>query len=317
MATSGELAVAVVGAGAMGSLHCRVVAQNPGTTLACIVDPREDAGRHMAAQFGTRWLPDLDSFALVDAVIVATPTEIHEPWVERVLAAGKPVLVEKPMSLDLAEAEQMVKEAEQRDLPIMCGFVERWNPAVMLALQITDAPVHFQAIRHSPYAPRIRTGVSGDLLIHDVDLAIRFAGADPIAASASMRTFDPRSDQQAEDIADAHLTFPNGMMATASASRIAHRKVRSIAINELDRTLELDLLRQDVTVYRHIDNALLEDSGGYRQQTVIDIPVMPLRKEPLQSQLDHFVALARGESDHDTERASLLAPHRVLSLLRQ
>jgi predicted dehydrogenase len=316
-----QLEIAVIGAGAMGSLHCRIVSQHPWTSLACLVDPDRAVGERVARQFGTRWVADLDSFALVDAVIVASPTEVHEQWVARVLEAGTPVLVEKPMALDVRHVEQMVAESERRDVPITCGFVERWNPAVLLALEVIEHPVHFQAVRHSPYAPRIKTGVAGDLLIHDVDLALRIAGSDPVAVTASTTVVDPRSLPGAEDLAEAHLRFDRNadrpdMIATASASRIAQRKIRSISVTEIDRTIELDLLRQDVTIYKHVDNALLEDSGGYRQQTVIDIPVIPVRKEPLARQLDHFVELVNGKVDAAEERRSLVPPHRVIAGLR-
>jgi predicted dehydrogenase len=302
--------VALVGAGAMGSLHARVARQHPRVDLAAIVDIDDTAGRALAERFDCPYRDDI-SPAAVDAVIVASPTGTHRHWVTRALDAGLPVLVEKPMALDLADTRVMIDRAAARDVPIMCGFVERWNPAVMLALEIVKAPLYLQAFRHSPYAPRIRGGVTGDLLIHDIDLALRFFGGSPIDVRSCLAHFHPQSEAGAEDVAEAQLTFAGGGLATVSANRIAQQKIRQLRVHDLERMLEVDLLRQDVTVYRHVGNEF-EDSGAYRQQTVIDIPVIANRREPLVAQLDHFIALVEGNVDHAAERASLLPPHEVI-----
>ena len=305
-----QLRVALVGAGAMGSLHARVLSQHPQVQLAAIVDIDESAGRALADRFDCPYRGDLDAGAF-DAVVVASPTETHLDWVLRALELRLPVLVEKPMGLDLTDARSMVERAATLDVPITCGFIERWNAAVMLAIDIVKEPVYLQAFRHSPYVARIRGGVTGDLLIHDVDLALRFFGGSPTHVQAHLGFFHPQSESTAEDVAEAQLTFAGGGLATVSASRIGQQKVRQLRVHDLDRMLEIDLLRQDVTVFRHVGNEF-EESGAYRQQTVIDIPVIANRREPLVAQLDHFVELVEGHVDHAGERATLLAPHEVI-----
>ena len=310
---SGErapLRIALVGAGAMGSLHARVVNQHSRADLAAIVDIDQAAGRAAADRFECPYLGDLESGAF-DAVIVASPTDTHLDWVTRALELRLPVLVEKPMALDLTDTRAMIERAAALDVPITCGFIERWNPAVMLAIEIVKEPLYLQAFRHSPYVPRIRGGVTGDLLIHDVDLALRFFGGAPTHVQARLGFFHPQSEANAEDVAEAQLTFAGGGLATVSASRIGQQKVRQLRVHDLDRMLEVDLLRQDVTVFRHVGNEF-EESGAYRQQTVIDIPVIANRREPLVAQLEHFVALIGGHLDHAAERATLLAPHEVI-----
>jgi predicted dehydrogenase len=306
-----HLRVALVGAGAMGSLHARVARQHSHVELAAIVDIDEAAGRALADRFDCPYRGDLVAGEF-DAVVVASPTETHLDWVLRALELRLPVLVEKPMALDLAGARSMVDVAAAVDVPITCGFVERFNAAVMLAIEIVKEPVYLQAFRHSPYVARIRGGVTGDLLIHDVDLALRFFGGSPTDVQARLGYFHPQSEMTAEDVAEAQLTFAGGGLATISASRIGQQKVRQLRVHDLDRMLEIDLLRQDVTVFRHVDNEF-EDSGAYRQQTVIDIPVIANRREPLVAQLDHFVALVDGHVDHAAERATLLSPHEVIA----
>ena len=302
--------IALVGAGAMGSLHARVVSQHSQVDLSAIVDIDEGAGRTVAERFDCRYVADLESGAF-DAVIVASPTETHLDWVARALDLHLPVLVEKPMALDLADTRSMIDRAAALDVPITCGFIERWNPAVMLAIEIVKEPLYLQAFRHSPYVPRIRGGVTGDLLIHDVDLALRFFGGAPTHVQARLGYFHPQSETDAEDVAEAQLTFAGGGLATLSASRIGQQKVRQLRVHDLDRMLEVDLLRQDITVFCHVGNEF-EESGAYRQQTVIDIPVIANRREPLVSQLEHFIALIDGHLDHAAERATLLAPHEVI-----
>lgn len=306
----GQLRLALVGAGAMGSLHARVARQHPRVELTAVIDIDEAAGRALADRFDCRYSGDLEAGAF-DLVVVASPTETHLGWVQRALEMRLPVLVEKPMALDLASARSMVDRAAALDVPITCGFVERWNAAVMLGIEIVKEPVYLQALRHSPYVARIRGGVTGDLLIHDVDLALRFFGGPPADVQARLGYFHPQSETTAEDVAEAQLTFAGGGLATISASRIGQQKVRQLRVHDLDRMLEIDLLRQDVTVFRHVGNEF-EDSGAYRQQTVIDIPVIANRREPLVAQLDHFVALVEGHVDHAAERATLLPPHEVI-----
>ena len=99
-----------------------------------------------------------------------------------------------------------------------------------------------------------------------------------------------------------------------SASRIGQRKLRSLVITEVDRLVEIDLLRRDVTIYRHVSHDSVTDNGlGYRQQTIIDIPELVSGREPLATQLDRFVDLLTGAADIDEERCSILPSHRVVA----
>lgn len=307
-------ALAVVGAGSMGALHARVVHSSPRADLAVVVEPREEVGRAVAERYGARWAPDLSGLAGVDAVIVAAATSAHHPLALEVMAAGLPLLVEKPMADSLARSEEIVAAAAGAGLPLMCGLLERYNSAVVTAARLTRDPVHVSALRHSPYAPRIATGVAWDLLVHDVDLALRLFGDEPASLDARFGYFHPRSLAGAEDLAEVQLAFPQGRLATLSASRIGQRKVRSLTITEVDRAIEVDLLRQTVTIYRHVDAEAASDDGlGYRQQTVIEIPAIVSLGEPLAVQFARFLDLVEGSADADAERAAILPSHRVVA----
>lgn len=289
--------VALVGTGSMGLLHARTLAGNERAELVRVIEPRAEAGRACAAEFGAGWAPSLDSLSDVDAVVLASATESHHELALEVLKQGKPLLVEKPAANDLAAAEEIVRLSENLGVPMMCGFVERFNPAVLMAARLVEQPVHLIARRHGPYAPRIRTGVAWDLLVHDVDLAIRFFGREPTRIASAAGYFHPASAAGAEDAVDATLSFPTGL-ATVSASRLGQRKVRSVTISELDRLIELDLVRREVTVFR---------------QSEVEVHEPGACREPLAAQLDHFLDLVAGDVDAAAERASILPAHHVIA----
>ncbi|MFY1701381.1 Gfo/Idh/MocA family protein [Micromonospora sp. WMMA1923] len=312
---SAPVRFALVGTGTMGSLHARVISQSPRARLVRVVEPREETGRQIADRYGAQWAPELGDLADVDAVVVAAPTEYHHGLAERVLAADKPLLIEKPVCGSLAETEEVVAQAEKRGVPLLCGLLERFNPAVLTALALAHRPVHLSVARHSPYAPRIRTGVAWDLLVHDVDLAIQvFGGAAPTVVRGSLGYFHPDSVAGAEDVAEAVLTFDGGALANVSASRIGQRKVRTLVVSEVDRLIEADLIRKDVTIYRHVSlDAATPDGRGYRQQSIIEVPELVSNREPLAAQLDHFLDILAGRLDADAERQRILPAHRTVA----
>ncbi|SMQ70709.1 Predicted dehydrogenase [Plantibacter sp. VKM Ac-1784] len=304
----------VVGAGMMGTNHARVVAQSESAELAVLVDPRSDVGTRLAEQHGASWAPELPSLDGIDGVIVAAATEAHHELAMQVLAAGVPLLIEKPIAAGIEHSREVVATAEANDIPLMCGLLERFNPAVLTARSFIETPIHISAIRHSPYAPRIRTGVAWDLLVHDVDLAIVFAGGVPETVSSTLGHFHPSSLADAEDVAETILGFDTGAIAHISASRMGQKKIRQVSVSERERLIEIDLLRRDVTVYRHVSEDLVAGAHrGYRQQTVIEIPEMVTSVEPLTAQFAHFCGIIDGSIDAGKERRSLLPAHEVIA----
>ena len=147
--------------------------------------------------------------------------------------------------------------------------------------------------------------------MHDVDLSIQLTGSAPTDVRARLGHYSPEST--AEDVADVIVGFESGAMANLSAARIGQRKVRTLVIHELDRLIELDLLRRAVTIYRHVSGAVSDDGRGYRQQTIIEIPELVTNQEPLAAQFDRFVDLLEGTVDADAERDSILPSHRVIA----
>lgn len=309
---SRPLRIALIGAGAMGSHHARVISQSQRAELTVLVDPRKSVGTKVAERFGTQWAPELPELGDVDAVVVAAATEAHHELAMQVLSQDTALLIEKPVADSLLKTREIIALAEQRDLPLVCGLLERYNPAIMTARALVDHPIHITATRHSPYAPRIRTGVAWDLLVHDVDLAINLMGTEPTSVDARFGFFHPDSADGAEDVAETLLGFGDGAIAHVSASRIGQRKIRQLSIHETDRLIEVDLLRRDVTVYHHVSENAVDEGRGYRQQTVIEIPELVSSQEPLTTQFSHFVDLVEGIGDAAAERATILPSHEVI-----
>jgi predicted dehydrogenase len=307
------LRIGLVGAGSMGAFHARVVANADCAELAWVADP-DESRRTVAERYGSKWIPEPD-LGSVDAVVVATPTHLHREIALEVIAAGLPLLLEKPLADSLAVSTELVEAARAAGTVLMCGLVERFNPAVRTVNDIVREPVHASAVRHSPYAERVKTGVAQDLLIHDVDMLMRLFGSEPMVAHSMRASFDARSGTGADDMVEATLRFDTGALATASVSRLAQRKVRILRVMELGRAIDVDLMRQSITVYRHVEHSVSIDDAGYQQQTIIEIPVLQHQGEPLMLQLQHFVALADGRADAEAELASLLPAHRMVEQL--
>lgn len=307
--------ILVVGAGVMGSYHARVISQSSRASLAGIVDMSPEAGKALSERFQTTWYSEMPDLTNIDGVVVAAPTEVHFDVASLVLDAGVALLLEKPLTSELATAETLVNYSAAHEIPLMCGFLERYNPAILTAMQIVRDPVHLSATRHSPYAPRIKTGASWDLLVHDVDLLNRFVNdAEPEKIQGQLGYFHPDSLDSSEDVAECLIKFSNGAIGQASASRVGHRKIRTLSVTESNRLIEIDLLRKDVTVYTNVADQMVEEANrGYRQQTVIEIPEIISSQEPLSAQLDRFLDLIEGKVDPVEERQTLLPAHRIIS----
>lgn len=304
--------IALIGAGSMGRNHARIIAESAEAALAVIVDPAEHAGRGLAEQFGVDWSPELRETDRLDGVVVAASTEHHFTIASQVLALRLPMLIEKPVCPSLDQTLEILEASERASVPIMCGFLERFNPAVITARRMISEPLYARAERHSPYAPRIKTGVAWDLLVHDVDLISQlFGGVEPDRISAEAHVFHPASAPGAEDVADVTLSFPSGM-ASASASRLGQRKVRTLVVQTLRDMLEIDLLRRGVTLYRHTTVSETESGGsGFRQVTEMEIPEV-VGREPLAAQFDRFLDLVHGRADPEEERRSIIPAHRIV-----
>jgi predicted dehydrogenase len=244
----GKIRVGVVGLGSFGRHHARHYAANPAAIVAGFADTAVDRARAAAAAYGGS--AHRDHAALigsVDAVSVTVPTDDHYRVARDFIDAGVHVLVEKPITGLSASARDLIARADRAGVVLQVGHIERFSPAVVeLARQGAEVR-RISAVRHAPPGARnAGTDVVFDLMIHDIDLAIAFAGARvaTVAASAAADS----SGVLAE--AEAWLTFANGVVATLSASRVAPRHERTLTMVGTDEVWLVDLAAPGLTVFR-------------------------------------------------------------------
>jgi predicted dehydrogenase len=214
------LRLAVIGAGHLGRIHARLASSLEGAKLVAVADVSERARNEVAAETGTSAVADFrELVGHIDAAIIATPTSTHAAIGLELLEAGIPVLIEKPLTSNLAEADRLVRLAQSRNVVLQVGHVERFNPAFTAARPLLDGVRYISGERLSGYPARSTDiGVVLDLMIHDLDIVLS-------AVASSVRRVDalgaavigPR-----EDLATARIEFANGCVANLTASRVSY-----------------------------------------------------------------------------------------------
>ena len=299
---SGErIRVALVGAGQMGRHHARVVAESAAADLVAIVDPHESA-EPVAALRHAPLLDSLDELLAEqrpELAIVATPTQDHADAASRLLEAGVHVLVEKPISGTVDEAEHLIELAAERKLILAVGHVERFNPAVRALrdkLRTGDLGRVFQvhARRLSPFPARIGdTGVAFDLATHDLDLMCELAGT-PVRLSAEA---DRKAHRSHEDLLAAILRFDSGVIGLLEVNWLTPTKVRQLTVTGERGTFVVDYLNQHLTLYENSHESeswsALDIFDGVTEGNVVRFAIP--RVEPLRAQLEAVIAAIRGE----------------------
>lgn len=299
----------------MGSNHARVIAGLVGARLDVVVDLDLDRARSLADRFGGAPATHVEALLNCDAVIVACATSAHADVALPLIDRGMPLLIEKPVADTAGETAKVVEASQQRGTLLMCGFVERFN-AVVMALRdiLSEPPLHILSVRHSPANPRSVSSVAYDLLIHDIDLALSILQQEALHVRGAMWSAS-RVDTVA-DIADCIITFPDGAIATLSASRAGQRKIRTMQVDTGSWLYELDLLRQNITIYRNVNQAIVGNLESYRAETIVDIPFVRHTAEPLVAEVTRFLWLLEQDGVAiKAERDSILPPHAVVDQL--
>jgi predicted dehydrogenase len=223
-----RLKVAVVGCGHLGTIHARLLAAREDAELVAVVDPSPAARDRVAAAHGCRCLAAPSELrGLVDAAVVASPTDLHADSAVPLLEAGIDLLVEKPVASSRLEAERIVATADRNGRVVAVGHVERFNPAWAVAVARVGSPVAVEAHRRAPFTFRsLDVGVVLDLMIHDIDLVLslrpgRLVDVHGTAVAATGGH---------EDAVRAHLRFDSGFVADLTASRIHPAVDRSMTL---------------------------------------------------------------------------------------
>jgi len=243
-----KLQCAVIGTGYLGKFHADKYAALPECELAAIVDIDPEAATTIAAKHGCQGLTDYRALlGKVDAVSIAVPTSLHFEVARDFLAAGSHVLVEKPITTTVEQADELIRLARERNRVLMVGHLERFNPAILALEGMLDQPRFIESTRLAPFKPRATdVSVVLDLMIHDIDIILDIVDA-PItrieASGACVLTGDI-------DIANARLTFGNGCVANVTASRISLKSERKMRLFQKDAYLSVDFQNRVLATHR-------------------------------------------------------------------
>ncbi len=247
--TASPTRVAVIGVGHLGKHHARIYREAiPDAELVCVVDKDAETARSVAETHGVEWRDSyFDLPEGIEAVSIATPTENHHEIARALLAKGIHVLVEKPITLTVGQADELIEAAELAGRVLQVGHVERFNSAVIALQKFLDVPRFVEAHRLAAFSPRVKdVGVILDLMIHDLDLISSLVNS-PVewidAVGVPVLTAH-------EDIANARICFQSGCVANVTVSRVSLEPMRKIRIFQKDAYFSLDYSAQELQVFR-------------------------------------------------------------------
>lgn len=240
-----RLRVAVVGVGALGRHHARILSTMPGVELVAVADPNPVQGQAVAEACRCEWTADFRALAdRVDAASIVVPTFLHLNVAEEFLKRSVPVLIEKPLAKDVSEARTLVRLAREHGIPLQVGHIERFNPAFVELENSIGQAKYIRTERFSPYPFRSTDiGAVHDLLIHDIELVLHLANA-PVA---HIEAFGLCLAGGHEDCVQARLRFENGCIADLSASRLCPQTKRTIQAWSSEGWATADLQARSVT----------------------------------------------------------------------
>ncbi|WP_373525071.1 Gfo/Idh/MocA family protein [Nostoc sp.] len=323
-----RLRVAVVGAGHLGRIHTRLIQSVDEVELVGVADSVEEARQRVAAEFHTAaFASHHELIGKIDAAIVATPTKSHHAVGLELLKAGVHVLIEKPITLTVPEADELVAAAAARRLVLQVGHVERFNPALAAVEPHVSNPKFIEATRTSGYTFRSTDiGVVLDLMIHDLDVVLSLVRSEVIDVQAlGIAVFGPH-----EDMAHARLVFANGCVANLNASRTSfdsHRKMQIYAerayagVDFATGAAKIvrpnaDVLARELDVHRlspaeqmHVKENL------FRELLVLEEIQVEKRNAILDEQHDFVISIRSGGEPRvpgRQARDALLVAHRIL-----
>jgi predicted dehydrogenase len=290
--------VGVIGAGGLGYHHVRILRETPGFELVGFHESRAERATQVATELGVPAFESLDALiAATDALTIVVPTPAHYDVARQAIAAGRHLLVEKPLAATLAQADELIALAHAAGVLLQTGHVERFNRAVRAALPFVDKPRFIESDRLAPFNPRgADVAVVLDLMIHDIDLVRVLVGGRVESLSAvGVPVLTPTVD-----IANARLTFASGAVANITASRVSRERMRKLRIFQESGYLSLDLGAGTGEFYRlrgGMDLRELASAARSIEEFVERVPLEAPEGEPLRLEFESFLQAIRGESD--------------------
>jgi predicted dehydrogenase len=302
---------AVIGVGHLGRHHVRILSSLPGISLAGVVDTNHERAAQIAGEFGTKSFADAREIGTFDLAVIATPTRSHAAIAMPLVEAGVHVLVEKPVTQTLEEADALIAAAKRKGVVLAVGHSERFNPAVAAARPYVSDPRFIEVHRLGTQVGRsLDIDVVLDLMIHDLDLILSIVPSE--VESVEAVGVPVLTDKV--DIANARVRFKNGCIANLTASRISKDQVRKIRFFQRERYVSIDTAAKEVEMFQLVPQGDgLPKIGGGKQAVAGD--------EPLKAELEDFVAAVRdGRAPAvpgDQGRAALALAVRIVELMRQ
>jgi predicted dehydrogenase len=280
---SERIAVGVIGVGEYGSNHARQLKELESAELVGVHDLDGERARAIATELGVRAFASLDELlGAVQAVSIVIPTARHAEAAARALDRGVDVLLEKPITRTVAEADILIRQADDRGRLLQVGHVERFNPGVVAAKNATRKPLFFEVHRLGVFSSRsLDVDVVFDLMIHDLDLVLWMTGARP----ADVRAVGLPVLSDKVDIANARVEFSNGAVANLTASRVSTEKVRKFRYFQAYEYVSIDFTRRDALVLS-VDRDGPAPRIGFRK-------LASESREPLKAELESFVECVR------------------------
>jgi predicted dehydrogenase len=292
------LRIGVIGAGSLGYHHIRILRDIPEFNLVGFVEQDYERASQVAAGLGVSAYGGLDMLLdVVDAITVVVPTSAHFAVAKAALQRGKHVMIEKPITTTLEEADELLCIAERTGALVQTGHVERFNQAVRAALPYVRQPRFIESDRLAPFSIRgSDVAVVLDLMIHDIDLVLTLVGetaADIAAVGVPVLT-------PMVDIANARVTFSSGAVANITASRISRERFRKVRIFQPSGYLSLDLATGTGEFFRlrgvpdlaQLAAGVTPDLTDFVDRIVLEAP----EGEPLRLEFQSFAAAVRGDA---------------------
>lgn len=310
----GTIKAGVIGVGYLGRFHAQKYAALAGVELVGVADTSPEQAERVAAECSCAAYTDYrELLPLVDAVSIAVPTSLHHTVAGVCLKAGVDVLLEKPITVTLEEADDLIAIAEEKSLILQVGHLERFNPAVQAMEPFLTQPLFIESNRISVFKNRgVDVDVVLDLMIHDIDIILNIVKS-PIS---HIHTVGAPVATATTDIANARLIFENGATANVTVSRISRTNIRKMRIFQPGSYINVDFANRKIMTIQLKEELM---ASGMPKQ---DIEITAFSDgDALKSEIIHFIDNVRNRtrpsvSGHEGRRALAVA-HEVMSQIKQ
>jgi predicted dehydrogenase len=290
------LRVGVIGVGHLGSLHTKMYAQIPSAQLIGVYDVQSSLAEKVAGEYKIKAFTHLDDLlAAVEAVSVATTTQSHYDVAMQVIKRGVHLLIEKPISETIEQAQALVERAETKRLKLQVGHIERFNPAILALEPYNIKPLFIESHRLAQFNPRgSDVAVVLDLMIHDIDLILSLVKSKVTSIHAN----GVAVISDTPDIANARLQFDNGCVVNVTASRISQNRMRKMRLFQQDAYISIDFAEGVAEVFRLADEntphswstkMLGKIDQGQRKRVIIYEKPKVVEVNALKYELERFV----------------------------